>query len=98
MGWADRVPWVSAAEWSAALIGRFTVEVRTDPAAARADSVGEEVGHGCMNVQSSALGWQNFPIHPQQIKRPASLRALRILEAQAGIEPTYTDLQCFKAV
>lgn len=51
-----------------------------------------------MNVQLSAFEWQNFPAPRQKTKRPASLRALRILEAQAGIEPTYTDLQCFNAV
>src|SRR5690606_37049710 len=33
-----------------------------------------------------------------QKKRPSLLRALSLLEAQAGIEPTYMDLQCDSAV
>lgn len=71
------------------------------PESPPADPKGRAPGNpaSCLPARSASprrryrAEWQIFPTRRLERKRPASLRALMILEAQAGIEPTYTDLQ-----
>src|SRR5690606_41738915 len=62
---------------------------------------GSGKGGGRFRASMAVVEWQILPTilptesayMPHQKKRPSLLRALILLEPQAGIEPTYTDFQ-----